>query len=109
MSEKTKVKGDHTGYGVIHEEYAGRVSENHCFRRHEITPEQWRKMTAPDELRFWKARGVQRTYTAIGYGVYSHSRRRWGDNLKVIDHFSVVKAGTEYTPVRIDIDEAASA
>ena len=106
MTKETKtVKGDATGYGIIHAEYIGRESESRCFRRHEITLEHWKKMTSDDELRFWKARGITRGYTPIAYGVIGHSRRRWGDNAKILDRFSVVKSGTEYTAVNGSADD----
>ena len=103
--EVKKVVGDYTGYGVIHEEYAKYERENWCFRRHEISTDHWKKMTSSDELRFWKARGVTRAYTPVAYGVIGHSRRRWGDNLKVLDRFHIVKAGTEYTAVQGNVDD----
>ena len=103
------VVGDETGYGIIHEEFAKYEKDAWCFRRHEITPEQWRTMTGENELRFWKARGVSRAYTEFGFLVVGHSRRRWGDGLKVLDRWHVVKAGTEYTPVSVDIDKLISA
>ena len=102
---KATIIGDDTGYGVIHEEYVNREAERNCFRRHEITVECWRKMTGRDELRFWKARGICRTYTSIGFCVVGISRRRWGDNVKVLDRWHVVKAGTFYTPVERDMDD----
>lgn len=102
-----KVIGDNTGYGVIHEEYVERETESRCFKRHEISIAQWCKMTAKDELRFWKARGIIRGYTNFGYMVVGHSRRRWGDNLKVLDRFYPVKSGQEFTPVDVDIDSIA--
>lgn len=102
------VKGDATGYGIIHEEYVEREAESRCFKRHEISVEQWRKMTSPEEMRFWKARGVIRTYTQFGYMVIGHSRRRWGDNLKVLDRFHIAKKGTKYIAIDKDIDEMAA-
>ena len=100
-----KVKGNgNSNWGIIHEEFVKYEKPNWCFRRHEITREQWEKMTSRDELRFWKARGVTRTYTEFGYGVVGHSRRRWGDGLKVLDRWHIVKVGTEYEPIDKDID-----
>lgn len=97
------------GYSIIHEEFAGRESVKRCFRRHEITLFQWRNMTGKDELHFWRARGVIREYTDLGYMVVGHSRRRWGDNLKVLDRWHVVKVGTAYEPICLKIDEVANA
>lgn len=101
-----KVKGNgNSEWGIIHEEFVKYEKPNWCFRRHEITREQWEKMTSRDELRFWKARGMTRNYTAFGYGVIGHSRRRWGDNLKVLDRWHIVKVGTEYEPIDKSIDK----
>jgi hypothetical protein len=101
-----KVKGNgNSEWGIIYEEFVKYEKPNWCFKRHEITREQWEKMTSRDELRFWKARGVTRNYTALGYGVIGHSLRRWGDNLKVLDRWNIVKVGTEYEPIDKSIDE----
>ena len=99
-----KLKGDAMGWGIIHEEYAKSVNEKRCFRRHEITPEHWQKMTSDSELRFWKASGIQRNYTAFGYGVIRHCRR-WVDGTKVIDLFVVTKSGTPYEEIHRKIEE----
>ena len=100
-----KVKGNaNSEYGIIHEEYIKYEKPNWCFRRHEITREQWEQMTSRDDLRFWQARGVTRAYTSLGYGVIGHSRRRWGDKLKVLDRWHIVKVGTEYEPIYKDMD-----
>lgn len=106
--ERTKIDNG-GGYSIIHEEFAGRECEKRCFRRHEITLFAWQNMTAKDELHFWRARGVRREYTDLGYMVVAHSRRRWGDGLKVLDRWHVVKVGTEYAPVSRRIEEAANA
>ena len=108
MEVNAKVIGDASGYGVIHEEYVEREAASRCFKRHEISVKQWRKMTDAAELRWWKARGIIREYTAYGYMVVGHSRRRWGDNLKVLDRFHIVKAGKEYQPVQRDINSVAA-
>ena len=100
-----KVEGCRDGYGIIHEEYAERVNEKQCFRRHEIPEEHWRKMTSAEELKWWGATNIQKETTALGVGVVKHTRYRWGDNLKVIDRFKVVKAGTEYKEVDKKIEE----
>lgn len=100
-----KIKGNgNSEWGIIHEEYVKYEKLKYCFKRHEITREQWEKMTSRDELRFWKARGVTRNYTVFGYGVIGHSRRRWGDELKVLDRWHIVKVGTEYEPINKDMD-----
>lgn len=106
--ERTKIDNG-GGYSIIHEEFAGRESENRCFRMQEITLSQWRNMTSDETLRFWRARGVSREYTAIGYMVVGYSRRRWGDGLKILDRWHVVKVGTAYKPICLKIDEVANA
>ena len=106
--ERTKIDNG-GGYSIIHEEFAGRESGKRCFRRHEITLFQWRNMTGKDELRFWRARGVSREYCFFGYMVFGHSRRRWGDDLKVLDRWHVVKVGTEFDPICRKIDEVENA
>jgi hypothetical protein len=93
------------GYSIIHEEYVERERESRCFRRHEITLEAWRNMTERNEMRFWKARGVRREYTELGYMVVGYSRRRWGDGVKVLDRWHVVKVGMEFVPVDCKLDE----
>lgn len=109
MAEEIKseiVKGDgRSSWGVIHEEFAKYEKEGWCFRRHETSFEAWQKMTGDSELRFWKARGVYRGYTPLGYMVCGHSRRRWGDGVKVLDRWHVVKVGTAFTPVYRKLDE----
>lgn len=108
MDEKKKAIGDESGYAIIHEEYVGRETEKRCFRRHEITVAQWKKMTSPEELRFWKARGIIRNYTNWGYMVVGHSRRSWGYDIKVLDRFHIVKAGEEYTEIHKKMEEVAA-
>ena len=40
-----KVKGNaNSEYGIIHEEFVKYEKPNWCFRRHEITREQWEQM-----------------------------------------------------------------
>lgn len=68
------------GYSIIHEEFAGRECASKCFR-----------------------------YTALGYMVVGYSRRRWGDRLKVLDRWHVVKVGTEYEPKSGSLDKLANA
>lgn len=104
--EMKKASGNDGGaWAIIHEEFVKYEREAWCFRRHEIDLWTWRNMTDKDTLRMFKARGVTRTYTEFGYMVVGHSRRRWGDNMKVIDRWHVVKAGTEYAAVDGSIDE----
>ena len=71
----------------------------------EITEEHWLKITSAEELKWWKATDIRWQTTALGVGVVKHTRYRWGDNLKVIDRFKVVKAGTEYKEVDKKIEE----
>lgn len=97
------------GYSIIHEEFAGRECASRCFRRHEITLTAWQNMTGKEEIHFWRARGVSREYTALGYMVVGYSRRRWGDRLKVLDRWHVVKVGTEYEPKSGSLDKLANA
>ncbi len=104
MMERVKIDNG-GGYGIIHEEFVERETAGRCFRRHEITLFQWRNMTEKSELHFWRARGVRREYTDLGYMVVGHSRRRWGDNVKVLDRFHVVKVGTEFEPIFKQMDE----
>lgn len=106
--ERTKIDNG-GGYSIIHEEFAGRERESKCFKRHEITLDAWRNMTGTEELRFWRARGVSREYTDLGYMVVGYSRRRWGDNAKVLDRWHVVKVGTEFEPVSKRLDDVLNA
>jgi len=106
--ERTKIDNG-GGYSIIHEKYIERERESKCFRRHEITLDAWRNMTGKDEIRFWRARGVSREYTDLGYMVVGYSRRRWGDGLKVLDRWHVVKTGTEYEPIERKLDNVANA
>ena len=96
------------GYSVIHEEFMDREHETKCFRRHEVTLFQWQNMTSSDTLRFWRARGVSREYTELGHMVVGYSRR-WGDGLKVLDRWHVVRVGTAYEPISRRIEDAANA
>lgn len=106
MAEEIKTEiNNGGGYSIIHEEFAGRECDAKCFRRHEITLFQWQNMTSRDEIHFWRARGVSREYTDLGYMVVGYSRRRWGDGVKVLDRWHVVKVGTAFTPVYRKLDE----
>ena len=103
---KETVKGDGcSSWGIIHEEFVKYEREAWCFRRHEITFEGWKNATSPDTLRFFKSRGVTRAYTALGYMVVGDSVRRWGDGVKVLNRWHVVKVGTEFVPVDRGMDE----
>lgn len=95
---KTEIDNWH-GYSIIHEEYMRSTAKCNCVRRQEISKKEWETMTSEDTLRFFKARGVEREYTPLGYGVTRHSRRRWGDEMKFIDLWHVVPVGTEYEQV----------
>lgn len=100
-----KVKGNgKSEYGIIHEEFVKYEKPKWCFKRHEISREKWEIMTSDSDIHFWKARGVTRNYTAFGYRVIGYSRRRWGDNLKILDRWHIVTVGTEYEPINKGID-----
>ncbi len=100
-----KIKGDESGYGIIHEKFVEREQPNRCFYRQEITKREWEQMTSPGDMRWWGARGQIYAHTELAHGIIGYSRRRWGDNLKIIDRWHVVKAGTKFEPIDKEIDE----
>ena len=75
---------------IIHEEYIGRVAEKNLVKRHIVTEDAYRTMTSDGWNRVFKAREY-REYTFLGYAPVRCVRRRWGDNVKVIDLWHIVK------------------
>lgn len=75
---------------IIHETYIGRVAKKNLIRRHVITEDTYWKMTSEDWKRLFKAR-EWRWDTLLGYVPVRWTRRRWGDDVKVIDLWHIVK------------------
>ena len=87
---------------VVHEEYVNRVAKCNLVRREVISYAEWENMTREGEMRWWRCRGVQRSYFSCGYQVCGYSRRRWGDGLKVIDRWYEVPDAREVEEVDVE-------
>lgn len=75
---------------IIHEEYINRVAEKNLIKRHIVTEDAYRTMTSDGWKRVFKAREY-REYTFLGYVPVRWTKRRWGDDVKFIDLWHIVK------------------
>lgn len=75
---------------IIHEMYREKVCEKNLVRRAIIERDQYERMVSEDARRFFKAR-VQKGYTYLGYVPVRWTRRRWGDGVKFIDTWTIMK------------------
>lgn len=75
---------------IIHEEYIGRVAEKNIVKRKVISQKEYECMTSQDWKSFFKAR-EWRMDTYLGYVPVRWTRRRWGDDVKVIDLWYILK------------------